>query len=226
MSRKVDPLEIRVCEICGNEYHPKRFWQKFCGNPCKYARLSATLTLNLLGRKFGRLEVKGRVGNSYPPKWLCLCKCGNFIEVITYYLTCGRRTSCGCLQQEARKQTKNRKRPFESLYNKVVASSKYNKLELTLTFEEFLTFTTIPECTYCGASLFWPEFSSINGKITSEAYNLDRKDNSSGYSKENCVTCCIDCNKAKGARYTFDEWVTMTKALRELRKGRAACCTY
>ena len=41
---------------------------------------------------------------------------------------------------------------------------------------ESLGLTEEEKCHYCGAEL--------------RGYNLDRKDNTKGYSKENCVVCC------------------------------------
>ncbi len=60
--------------------------------------------------------------------------------------------------------------------------AKKTNLEFLLTEEQFLSFWEKP-CHYCG--------EKING------IGIDRIDNSKGYSIENCVPCCIDCNKMK-----------------------------
>lgn len=61
---------------------------------------------DLTDMKFGRLTVIKRVDNYIRPsgkeaaKWLCVCDCGNKIEVITNSLTSGSTKSCGCLHNE------------------------------------------------------------------------------------------------------------------------------
>lgn len=61
---------------------------------------------DLTGQKFGKLTVIKRVENYIRPsgkaaaKWLCVCDCGNEIEVITNSLTSKQTQSCGCLHKE------------------------------------------------------------------------------------------------------------------------------
>ncbi len=65
-----------------------------------------------------------------------------------------------------------------------------------MSFEEFLTFVEKKTCHYCGDALMWAEFS-ITKKGTYRGYNLDRVDSNRGYSKDNCVACCPECNHIK-----------------------------
>jgi hypothetical protein len=88
---------------------------------------------------------------------------------------------------------------------------------MALTYEDFCKFVKSKQCFYCDENLAWMEFS---GSGSSPAYNLDRKDNTRGYSKDNCVPCCIDCNRAKGNRYTFEEWTEMVNALKAYRAAQ------
>ena len=65
--------------------------------------------LDLAGKRFGRLTVIGRTeapegkgnGNSW---WLCKCDCGNTTIVTGIHLKDGKTQSCGCLNQEKRKE--------------------------------------------------------------------------------------------------------------------------
>lgn len=85
-----------------------------------------------------------------------------------------------------------------------------------LSYEEFLTFTRIPECHYCGAVIPWhPKMAGKNN-----AYYLDRKDNDKGYTTDNCVVCCSRCNWAKANRFTYEEWVYIGKAIRGFREAK------
>lgn len=57
--------------------------------------------LNLMGQRFGRLEVIAPAPNKNGrTAWLCKCDCGNEIEVITKSLRDGNTSSCGCLHKE------------------------------------------------------------------------------------------------------------------------------
>ena len=112
----------------------------------------------------------------------------------------------------------HQKRPYESIYNCI--RNDWRKVEVSLTYEEFLEFTKITECIYCQASIPWEPYSTVNGRYTSRAYYLDRLDNSKGYSKDNCVVCCTMCNKIRNAYLTHDEMIVAMKAVLEYRKGR------
>lgn len=59
------------------------------------------------------------------------------------------------------------------------------------------------ECFYCGHSP-----SPLNG--------IDRKNNSIGYTVENCVSCCKKCNIAK-SNMEYDEWETWINRISEFR---------
>lgn len=64
---------------------------------------AARHNVNLVGRKFGRLEVTASAGSSKQGLlWKCVCTCGNTIDNATSAsLTNGMRVSCGCQQREA-----------------------------------------------------------------------------------------------------------------------------
>ncbi len=59
------------------------------------------LTADLIGKKFGRLQVVGREGfDKYGATWHTQCECGKSKIVRTNALTSENVRSCGCLQQE------------------------------------------------------------------------------------------------------------------------------
>ena len=64
-------------------------------------------TADLTGKRFGRLAVLERLPNEprSPIKWLCLCDCGNKVEVRGDCLRYGRTKSCGCLAKEVQRKT-------------------------------------------------------------------------------------------------------------------------
>lgn len=61
---------------------------------------------NLLNKTFNRLTVIQKVNN----KWLCVCVCGKTKLASSYRLRTNRIKSCGCFQQEFRKQFKNKRK--------------------------------------------------------------------------------------------------------------------
>jgi hypothetical protein len=163
------------------------------------------------GKRFGSLVVQERVprpegieGKS-EAWWLCLCDCGNESFVRAGSLRDGLTKSCGCGQGH------NRLRPYEALYKRVRRDNtvRLRSLEFTLTYEEFLEFTKIDKCHYCWSPIKWQEYSS-NGT----GYNLDRAENSKGYSKDNVVPCCGRCNMGKRDTFSYDEWYGMTAYFR------------
>ena len=114
---------------------------------------------------------------------------------------------------------RRRLRPFESTFNKLKKSRhtqnrlRKQSVSFNLTYDEFYEFTQIPDCHYCSAPLVWEPYL---GQARS---NLDRKDNSQGYSKTNCVTCCRDCNTIKGARFTYEQMLILSPALKQVQSG-------
>lgn len=61
-----------------------------------------TRPINLVGQRFGRLEVIREAGNNKHGQriFLCRCDCGKEIETKSYYLRQGDTKSCGCLHRE------------------------------------------------------------------------------------------------------------------------------
>jgi hypothetical protein len=53
-----------------------------------------------------------------------------------------------------------------------------------------------------------------------KATGFDRKDNSKGHTKDNCVPCCKDCNCARMDNFTHEEMVFIGKAIREVKLKR------
>lgn len=105
------------------------------------------------------------------------------------------------------------KAPFYSIYN--CFKNDHRKLENTVTFEDFLNYTKTKECHYCNSNINWIEYGTVAGKYLSRAYYLDRMDNSKGYVLDNIVVCCTKCNRSRGDKYTYKEWLIMTKPWRD-----------
>ncbi len=100
-------------------------------------------------------------------------------------------------------------RPYESLYNWLVAQSRRTGKTCTISYRQFVEFTKVSTCYYCGEKVQWTKFNiNKNGSH----YNLDRKDSSKGYSKKNSLVCCSICNGMKSA-LDYEEFLLKVKQI-------------
>lgn len=112
-------------------------------------------------------------------------------------------------------------KPYEALYNILIAEAVRGTrtVPVSLSYEEFLSFTNTKTCHYCNAGVLWAERIRHLGR---EGTNLDRKDNALGYSVDNCVVCCSSCNRAKGAQFTYEEFMMLSPTLKNIQELRKA----
>lgn len=69
-----------------------------CG--CRRKELAQEATIDVIGRKYGRLTGIKYIQNTKPVKVFCKCDCGNTTTVAKSDLMSGHTQSCGCLQRE------------------------------------------------------------------------------------------------------------------------------
>lgn len=135
--------------------------------------------------------------------WNCICECGGKISVPSNALLNGNTKSCGCLKNVLEKGEASCNRLF-SIYKESALIRKY---EFCLTKEKFIEITQ-KNCYYCGTPPKQKIFpAGFNGEYI---YNgIDRKVNEIGYTDQNCVPCCILCNRAKStvSPSEFEEWL-------------------
>ena len=77
---------------------------------------------------------------------------------------------------------------------------------MLLSFDEWKSLISNP-CHYCNRDLYEPCGTSI-----------DRKDNELGYTTENSVQCCGECNRVKGNILSYAEMKYLMPLLMEFRK--------
>lgn len=83
---------------------------------------------------------------------------------------------------------------FKVRFNFLKERCKQGNIKRSLSFNDYLEFTKINNCYYCNIEIDWTtKTHSYGGK----AYYLDRKNSNIGYTKENCVVCCSQCNRMK-----------------------------
>ena len=63
-----------------------------------------------IGSRYGKLVILGRGGLDARQNrlWLCLCDCGNTVQVCTSNISHGKQKSCGCLRQDILKGRRRR----------------------------------------------------------------------------------------------------------------------
>ena len=163
-----------------------------------------------------------RVISHYPTVWECLCDCGNTTNVPIGNLHGNHRrntTSCGCRRAEIWETVSEitRKRPYESLYTSFLYVCRKPGKETDIAYEDFLKLTEIHHCHYCDNPIVWAEYSP---RTSSQAYYLDRKNNSRGYTKDNVVVCCTRCNRGKSDQFSYEEWVEIGKLIKAMRERK------
>lgn len=110
------------------------------------------------------------------------------------------------LDADTCKSCSQKLKPYERTYNRLKV--KHNKRWNTsiMEYKEFFNICLNQlDCHYCEKPL--PKRAVFNNKPGSHAFFIDRKDNDSGYTKENSVPCCSVCNTTKGANLTYDEMI-------------------
>lgn len=86
---------------------------------------------NYIGKMFGRLKPIKRLTVEKNPIYLCLCSCGNSVEVRAKLLRTGSTKSCGCLRRENSKilMSKIQKKGHESLDAKRLDGTSIDSLK-------------------------------------------------------------------------------------------------
>ena len=131
------------------------------------------------------------------PYVVAICPHCNQEKEIMYYHT--RNKSCGCLKKESAIKRGQRQRTenghINSLITRYKKSAKVRNIEWNLNFDDFSDIVK-SNCFYCGKEPTLRKGKTQYGKVI-PTNGVDRKINSVGYVKENCVPCCITCNKMK-----------------------------
>ena len=110
--------------------------------------------------------------------------------------------------------------PYKHIYNELKGKTREEKNPFELTFDEFLKIIENKKCQYCDDEITYYEHTRNWGKMNSRAHHLDRKNNNLGYTKDNVVTCCWECNRLKSDRFTYDEFIQLSPILKKIQIER------
>lgn len=171
------------------------------------------------GQKINNLTTIKYIGDSL---WECRCICGNIKNINSYRLSIGKTKSCGCLKRQISRQTIKKAIDKRRKYSPDITSARriwqnycyMDKKTIKTALLNFQDFYQISQknCYYCGNvpsnnfNLFKFYKNSENSiKNGNFIYNgLDRIDNNKLHTKDNCVSCCIICNRAKNNKSIQD----------------------
>jgi hypothetical protein len=163
---------------------------------------------DLAGRVYGNIIVTGpttsfrTLGKDRKRQyryWSVSCLgCGKDYEILQSNL---KRTLAGCASCVLKRITqaaadRNRKWPdseIGAMYTGYRRNAEKRGVAFDLPYEVFASLVKLP-CFYCAAA---PRGMRVSGGYKPIANGLDRADNNLGYTKENCVPCCSDCNYEK-----------------------------
>lgn len=164
---------------------------------------------DLRGLRFGKLLVIDR-GPDYncrnPVTWNCLCDCGRTANVKASSLktnSSSKTRSCGCMRSLPAGEA-----VFNRMYGHYKTGARVRDLEFSLTKQQFKILIA-QNCHYCNiqpSRMAKPAKKNNGGFL----YNgVDRKDNSKGYTEENAVPCCFQCNYSKRTHTLkeFHDWI-------------------
>ena len=179
---------------------------------------------DLIGQKFGRLTVIGKVPKEKRKNpqyaWMCKCDCGNEVISTANKLTHSIQVSCGCQKAERisnlNRKYKNTNKHLYSVYKAMInrcvdekdpSYKNYGGRGITVCDEWLNDFDA------------FSEWALLNGYVMDAPqgqYTLDRVDNNKNYSPDNCrwVAMSVQQNNKRTCRYieycgethTIAEW--------------------
>ena len=161
-----------------------------------------------VGRTYNQLTVLAEVRlNVHPPekkpRWtwfgVCRCSCGREKEIRSQTIRNGMSKSCGCLNYAVRvRDPKVRTTEYVMRYSQ--SSAKKRGITFMLTFDDVHA-VIYRNCHYCGIAPYRKSLLQISPRVFGDPlvpYNgMDRVDSDRGYTPENIVPCCTECNTAK-----------------------------
>ena len=178
-----------------------------------------TARLDMTGVRCGNLVAIKRAGYYVYPsgqkhiKWVCLCDCGTKFHATAGSLKSGNRSSCiECSSKSRAAKIRKPDQHVKYMFSYYLKNANKRSLNFSLTLEDVRTLIS-GECFYCGSA---PKHGSGCAKRmfhdAMPANGIDRVDSRIGYTVDNCVSCCFDCNRSKGNR-TVDEFIAWAKKL-------------
>lgn len=158
-----------------------------------------------VGQRYGKLVVKAFVGTRKKGKmwrsyWLCVCDCGNEKEVGGFCLHQRENStrSCGCSYT-----IPNNGSALNDLHLTYKRSASDRGVTFSLPRDLFEKLIASP-CHYCGRPPY-----ALHRRVLPYT-GIDRVNNDLGYTPENSIPCCKECNGAK-SKMTAEQFIGLCK---------------
>lgn len=188
-------IEFKIIEYINNKKIKVKFpndvekWT--CWRDIKTGSVSARKPKEeLIGKTYGNLHVLKMCSDERGKSvYECLCDCGKHTISNRTDLESGRKKSCGCNRQKTKSNYATGK---HYAFNSIKASANTKNIMFDLTEDDTISLIQKP-CYYCGTV-----GSRVSRTHDRFRFNgLDRINSDIGYTKENVVPCCSDCNYMK-----------------------------
>lgn len=171
---------------------------------------------NLLGKKFGRWLVIGKIKENKKLLWLCQCECGNIGKVNSFSLLQGKSKSCGCLQKEITKKrltthNQTNKRIYNIYYN--IKQRCYNKKEKRYKDYGGRGITICDEWLGDNGFVNFYNWSIKNGY--QDDLTIDRIDNNGNYEPSNCRWTNLETQTNNKRNTIYFEFFGIKKSLKQ-----------
>ena len=162
--------------------------------------------INLIGERFGKLLVIEGAGsnNRGLAKWKCKCDCGNFYITTGYYLTQGRKKSCGCQNCRLYGKENPKWNGYEdingSFWHRIKNGAKIRNLEFNIS-KKFIWELFLKQDKKCALTGIELKMCNSDKKqrsdLKEQTASLDRIDSSKGYIENNIQWVHKDINRIK-----------------------------
>lgn len=166
------------------------------------------------GNKFGKLTViKRSRKKTRKAFWDCLCDCGNNYSARGDKLRANLTTNCGCDSYDKTLKTKELEHgesQFNALYSSYQCNAKQKEIEFNINKIQFKLIVN-SNCHYCGEQPH-DTFKKARLRGIYIYTGIDRKNNDIGYTLENSVPCCTDCNYMK-SNMPYDYFIEKIKTI-------------
>lgn len=169
--------------------------------------------VDLTSIRVGRLTILHRGKNiSKQPSWVCLCDCGNELQVVASSLKSARTRSCGCLRAEISKKTMTTHGMTNSSEYSIWSAMKKRCFDVNNQDYKNYGGRGITVCDRWVNS-FANFYADLGAKP--DGYSLDRIDVNGNYEPSNCKWSSLEeqaNNKTNSVKYTLNgETLTITQ---------------
>lgn len=175
-------------------------------------------TIDMTGKRYGRMVVIGSPGSDSrgEKSWLCVCDCGNNKITTGYRLRKGLTASCGCLSKEltAERNATHRKSgtPIYGVWNSMIQRCIN---ENSASFENYGR----RGISVCKRWMKFENFLEDMGDPPA-GHSIDREDNNGNYEPSNCrwSTQDVQANNKRSSRFVEidGERLTITQHINKL----------